>query len=1102
MPEAGDASRRVQIYAGGNAALDAAPGTTSRGTAMTEAPVPPILAARVRLPAPAGMHRPRLAGPLIVPAAYRVGTVVAPAGAGKTTLLVEVAQACAWPTAWLTLDDRIGGLDSFLAHLHAAAAAAAGLPAGSWTSIENAIVDLDRHLTDNLLIVLDDLHAVDGQPAEAAVQLLLDYLPPKVRVLVAARWRPNLDLHRLRLAGQIREVDADALRFRTWEVEELFRDCHGVRLRPEEVTALTRSTDGWAAGLQLFHLATRGRPASERAKILSGLGNTRLTREYLTMHVLSAVSADERDFLVRTSVFDRLTEKRCDSLLGRTGSGLQLAELERRGLFTFVEDDGRTYRYHEVLRIHLLERLVLEHGEERAQEVHGAAARLCEEDGALTEALLSYCRSGDWEQVRRLLGQGGRRLADDPAAWFELLPAAIRDSDPWVLLAMARRLAADGSLEAAADTYRDAATAFGSETPARVHRELAELDDWLHPAPRRDTTWLRTLRAVLADPGPHVEGSADPPQTALVRGIAAFVAGEIALARQRFDTITAGIGASPVIETVAAVGRAACALLTQDAQAGETVEEGVAAAELLGHAAVLRVAAAVRALYFGYGNRHVLHLLDAAGRAGDRWGVGALVLLGSFAGLPVPDDAMFPADELPAPALPPSTGLAPGQVWPDDEPMHLRAYRQLAMALDHTAGIFDELTAGALATWARASALLAWRRAGAPLDEDEAARVVRAAARLGPAPHALALVGSVPPPSAAPPPSHAAGPPPSPSAASGAPFAPGSGATSGQTHPHEVARRIAAEAGVGSWVERLIASLSGGGRPPAAVMPAGMTGTVAAAVDADAASPAPAGEPPAAERRLTVRCLGRFELEIDGVPVGLAGVQPRNLELLHVLAVHADRPLHRDQLIELIWPDAAPAQANHSLQVAVSALRGLLEPAVPRGRRGLLRRAGQGYLLALVDPDDHDIRRLERLLDAAAAARRSGDVEAEYQRLASAIELYAGDVLPGGGPADWLLAERDRLRTTIAAGCERAAAISTETGRHKDAVRHAELGLEVDRYRDGLWRTLVVALRSGGQPAAAARAEARYEAMLADLGIELTSAEPPLGAGHGPAWPT
>ncbi len=60
------------------------------------------------------------------------------------------------------------------------------------------------------------------------------------------------------VSGELVELDSDALRFRSWEVEELFRVVYREPLSPEAAAALTRRTGGWAAGLMLFHLATSG----------------------------------------------------------------------------------------------------------------------------------------------------------------------------------------------------------------------------------------------------------------------------------------------------------------------------------------------------------------------------------------------------------------------------------------------------------------------------------------------------------------------------------------------------------------------------------------------------------------------------------------------------------------------------------------------------------------------------------------------------------------------------------------------------------------------------------------------------------------------------
>ena len=83
------------------------------------------------------------------------------------------------------------------------------------------------------------------------------------------RWRrasrPGINLSRLRVADELLEVGTDDLRFRAWEVEQLFRDVYHDPVPPADLAVLARRTEGWAAGLQLFHLATRGRSAGGAA---------------------------------------------------------------------------------------------------------------------------------------------------------------------------------------------------------------------------------------------------------------------------------------------------------------------------------------------------------------------------------------------------------------------------------------------------------------------------------------------------------------------------------------------------------------------------------------------------------------------------------------------------------------------------------------------------------------------------------------------------------------------------------------------------------------------------------------------------------------------
>src|SRR4029079_1330925 len=131
------------------------------------------------------------------------------------------------------------------------------------------------------------------------------------------------------------EIASEDLRFRAWEVEQLFRDVYNDPVAPADLAVLARRTEGWAAGLQLCHLATRGRSAEERRRVLGGPGSSgRLLREYLAQNVMVGLPAELQVFLIDTCVLGRLSGPLCDRVRGAGGSGVLLDELVRRGVFT------------------------------------------------------------------------------------------------------------------------------------------------------------------------------------------------------------------------------------------------------------------------------------------------------------------------------------------------------------------------------------------------------------------------------------------------------------------------------------------------------------------------------------------------------------------------------------------------------------------------------------------------------------------------------------------------------------------------------------------------------------------------------------------------
>jgi DNA-binding SARP family transcriptional activator len=668
-----------------------------------------IAPAKVRAPRVRWLPRERLDQMVPQLWAQRLALVVAPAGSGKTTLLAAWAGAAGVPVAWYRAESVDGSERVILAHLEAAFRAVVADLGGGWSTVDGAVAELDGRPEPRLLLVVDDLHTLTGSPAEAALERFIDLAPPALAVVAGTRVAPAFNLSRRRVAGELLELSGDDLRFRSWEVERLFRDFYGEALRPDELARLARRTEGWAAGLQLFHLATRGKAVDERRRLLADLGpSSRIMREYLARNVVAELPDDLREFLVGTCVLRRLTGGLCDALLERRGSRALLEELERRGVFTVALDDEGTYRYHEVLRSHLEGMLLEARGAVGARAHARRAGRLLEADGAIAEAVAAYSRAEDWASVDRLVERHGERLAAGSGAWIDTLPPALLVQDPWLILATARRHRAEGRWRSAVDAYGRAEALFGaSEAGMACHRERLATAAWLDPRPMPGTDWSGWLRAAVSrDPLGRRDGAAGGAGDLLASGLAALLGGRVADARTTLRRAGEEADAAEV-GAAAALGAGVAGILLGDARAVVETERAVAAAEHLGLgwlARVGRAALAVPGAPAGaeYARADAAAVRESAAREDDRWGEGLAALAEGLAALAEADGALEP--------------------------------------LEAAATAFRSLGAGSLEAWARAMAALAAARSGLP-DAREAALAAEAVARSSgiPAAQAVAL---------------------------------------------------------------------------------------------------------------------------------------------------------------------------------------------------------------------------------------------------------------------------------------------------------------------------------------------------------------------------
>src|SRR5690606_19603389 len=124
-------------------------------------------------------------------------------------------------------------------------------------------------------------------------------------------------------------------------------------LSVETVVRLQEQMEGWAAGLQVMALSLQRRlsgsdpmvePVNEQVFVS---GRHRFIADYFREDVLAGLPAATRNFLLQTSILERLNRSLCESVTGQPGSQMMLETLERQNLFLVPLDESRDwFRYH------------------------------------------------------------------------------------------------------------------------------------------------------------------------------------------------------------------------------------------------------------------------------------------------------------------------------------------------------------------------------------------------------------------------------------------------------------------------------------------------------------------------------------------------------------------------------------------------------------------------------------------------------------------------------------------------------------------------------------------------------------------------------------
>ena len=206
----------------------------------------------------------------------------------------------------------------------------------------------------------------------------------------------------------------------------------------------------------------------------------------------------------------------------------------------------------------------------------------------------------------------------------------------------------------------------------------------------------------------------------------------------------------------------------------------------------------------------------------------------------------------------------------------------------------------------------------------------------------------------------------------------------------------------------------------------------------------------------------------------------KTASLLAYLALLPDRPHPREELCDLLWPEAALDAGRMNLRAALSSLRRQMEP--PGTTAGGVLTADRSRVQLNPSACTTDVAEFEAALEAAS---KPGADEAAL--LTRAVSLYRGDLLPEIYD-DWALGARERLAQAALGALHRLTRLLTEAGDFDRALDPAHRALARDPLCEKSHRLLMRLYAAMGRPDAARQ---QYQTLTTLLRVEMNAAPSP-----------
>ncbi len=384
-------------------------------------------------------------------------TVIAGAGYGKTTLVVDALNRLDAEPVWYRMDAQDSDFFVFVSYLYAAVhhhfpdtSKKENKPFLLKHSVKKMadvllawLAFVEKKIAVPTVIVLDDFHLIsDNTRINDAIEFILGRLPDHIHLIIIGRQNLSIRISALRAGEQLIEINEQDLSFTAGEVRHLFTDtCQLTDVNADDIHSLT---GGWAASLVLLRYAFQKKTKVSIAETLKSFIQTpNYIFSYLKETFFDTQPDHIQTFMMKAALLPEIDTRQCRRIFDVDNAGDFLKQMIDDHLLIFPMDESGTLFYlHHLFRDFLIAQLNKRLSRQDISELHCRIAHETQDDDIFL-ALHHFIEGQAFDEAIQLIETHEIKFLIQGKINFlgqclKKIPDKIIEANPKLLLAQAK----------------------------------------------------------------------------------------------------------------------------------------------------------------------------------------------------------------------------------------------------------------------------------------------------------------------------------------------------------------------------------------------------------------------------------------------------------------------------------------------------------------------------------------------------------------------------------------------------------------------------------------------------------------------------------------